>query len=41
MTAKEIISHRLSLDEAPAMFEKIATEKFFFSKIMFYPNGQE
>ena len=22
-------------------FEKIATEKFFFSKIMFYPNGQE
>ena len=41
MTAKDIISHRLSLDEAPAMFEKIATEKFFFSKIMFYPNGQE
>ena len=36
MTAKDIISHRLSLDEAPAMFEKIATEKFFFSKIMFY-----
>lgn len=34
MTAKDIISHRLSLDEAPAMFEKIATEKFFFSKIM-------
>lgn len=41
MTAKDIISHRLSLDEAPAIFEKIANEKFFFSKIMFYPNGQE
>lgn len=41
-TAKDIISHRLSLDEAPAIFEKIATEKdFFFSKIMFFPNGRE
>ncbi|MCI8326766.1 MAG: galactitol-1-phosphate 5-dehydrogenase [Lachnospiraceae bacterium] len=41
MTAKDIISHRLSLDEAPEMFEKIAKGGIFFSKIMFYPNGQE
>lgn len=41
MTAKDIISHRLTLDEAPKIFEKIATGGYFFSKIMFYPNGQE
>lgn len=41
MTAKDIISHRLSLDEAPEIFEKIAKGGFFFSKIMFFPNGQE
>lgn len=41
MSAKDIISHRLSLDEAPEIFEKIAKGGFFFSKIMFFPNGQE
>lgn len=41
LTAKDIISHRLSLDEAPEIFEKIAEGNFFFSKIMFFPNGQE
>ncbi|MCI8294214.1 MAG: galactitol-1-phosphate 5-dehydrogenase [Hespellia sp.] len=41
MTAKDIISHRLSLDEAPEIFGNIAKGNFFFSKIMFYPNGQE
>ena len=40
MTAKDIISHRLSLDEAPEIFNKIAQGGFFFSKIMFFPNGQ-
>lgn len=37
MTAKDIISHRLPLDEAPAIFEKIAAGNFFFNKIMFFP----
>ena len=41
MTAKDIISHSLSLDEAPGIFKKIAEGGFFFSKIMFFPNGQE
>jgi L-iditol 2-dehydrogenase len=41
MTAKDIISHRLTLDEMPEIFDKIAKGGFFFSKIMFFPNGQE
>jgi L-iditol 2-dehydrogenase len=41
MTAAHIISHRLSLDEAPGIFKKIAQGGFFFSKIMFYPWGLE
>ncbi len=40
VTAKNIISHRLTLEEAPGIFKRIANEKFFFSKIMFFPNGQ-
>nr|MCR4891373.1 galactitol-1-phosphate 5-dehydrogenase [Lachnospiraceae bacterium] len=40
MTAKDIISHRLSLDEAPEIFNKIAAGGYFFSKIMFFPNGR-
>lgn len=40
MTAKDIISHRLPLDKAPEIFESIAKGNYFFSKIMFYPNGQ-
>jgi L-iditol 2-dehydrogenase len=41
VSAKKIISHRLSLDEAPGIFEKIAAGGFFFNKIMFYPWGIE
>ncbi len=41
MTAKDIISHRLPLDMAPEVFEKIAKGNYYFSKIMFYPNGEE
>jgi L-iditol 2-dehydrogenase len=41
MTARDIISHRLPLDEAPGIFKKIAGGGFFFSKIMFYPWGLE
>lgn len=31
------ISHRCTLDEAPAMFTKLRDPEFFFSKIMFLP----
>lgn len=41
MTAKDIISHRLTLDEVPGIFEKIAEGNYFFSKIMIFPNGME
>ncbi|MEG0377934.1 MAG: galactitol-1-phosphate 5-dehydrogenase [Eubacterium sp.] len=41
MTAKDIISHRLPLDEAPAVLEEIAKGGYFFNKIMFYPDGFE
>lgn len=40
MTAKDIISHRLPLDEAPAVFDKIAAGDYFFNKIMFFPWGE-
>ncbi|WKY44305.1 galactitol-1-phosphate 5-dehydrogenase [Eubacteriaceae bacterium ES2] len=40
MTAKDIISHRLPLDEAPDVFAKIAAGGYFFNKIMFYPWGE-
>ena len=40
MTAKNIISHRLDLDDAPDIFNKIAEGGMYFSKIMFYPNGK-
>jgi L-iditol 2-dehydrogenase len=39
LTAKDIISHRLSLDEGPDIFRKIKAGGFFFSKIMFFPWG--
>ena len=39
MTAKDIISHRLSLDDVPGIFKKIKEGGFFFSKIMFYTQG--
>ena len=41
MTAKDIISHRLPLDDAPQIFKNIAKGNYYFSKIMFYPNGRE
>lgn len=37
MTARDIISHRLSLDDAPEIFAKIAKGNYFFNKIMFFP----
>jgi L-iditol 2-dehydrogenase len=40
LTAKDIISHRLTLDEAPDMFRRIAQGEFF-SKVMFFPWGIE
>ena len=41
MTAKDIISHRLPLDEVPHIFEEISKGGYFFNKIMFYPNGYD
>jgi L-iditol 2-dehydrogenase len=40
MTAKDIISHRLTLEEVPGIFEKIDAGHYFFNKIMIYPWGQ-
>ena len=39
LTASDIISHRLTLEEVPEIFRRIRKEKFFFSKLMIYPNG--
>lgn len=39
MTAKNIISHRLELDDVPEIFKNIAKGDFLFSKIMFFPWG--
>ena len=39
MTSKNIISHRLCLEEVPEIFGKIAEGNYLFSKIMIYPNG--
>lgn len=32
-----IVTHRLPLDEAPAIFKKLREENFFFNKILFLP----
>jgi L-iditol 2-dehydrogenase len=40
MTAKDIISHRLPLDEVPNVFSEIAKGGYFYNKIMFYPWGE-
>jgi L-iditol 2-dehydrogenase len=40
LSSKEIISHRLPLDDVPEIFKKIAAGGFFFNKIMFLPNGE-
>lgn len=36
-----VISHRLPLEELPAVFEKIDKKQIVFNKIMFYPNGMD
>lgn len=41
MDARNIISHRLNLEEVPDIFRKIDQGNYFFSKIMIYPNGME
>lgn len=41
MTAKNIISHHLPLDDAPAVLAKIGEGGYFFNKVMFYPDGYE
>ncbi|MDO4288472.1 MAG: galactitol-1-phosphate 5-dehydrogenase [Eubacterium sp.] len=41
MTAKDIISHRLPLNEAPAVLKKIAEGGYFYNKVMFYPDGYD
>jgi L-iditol 2-dehydrogenase len=41
LSAEHMISHRLSLDEAPEIFKKIAEGGYFFNKIMFFPNGED
>ncbi|MEG0256977.1 MAG: galactitol-1-phosphate 5-dehydrogenase [Christensenella sp.] len=40
ITSKPMISHKLSLEEAPEIFRKIAQGKMFFNKILFLPNGE-
>ncbi|MCH4071592.1 MAG: galactitol-1-phosphate 5-dehydrogenase [Pseudoramibacter sp.] len=37
MTAKDIISHRITLDEVPDIFKKIDAGHYFFNKIMIFP----
>ncbi|MGY4690715.1 galactitol-1-phosphate 5-dehydrogenase [Salibacterium sp. K-3] len=34
-----MISHRLPLEEGPAVFERIINQEEFFSKVMLYPKG--
>lgn len=40
ITATPMISHKLSLDEAPAMFKAIDKGGIFFNKVMFLPHGE-
>ncbi|MGI6033761.1 MAG: galactitol-1-phosphate 5-dehydrogenase [Coriobacteriales bacterium] len=37
MTAKDIISHRITLDEVPEIFKNIDKGHYFFNKIMIFP----
>ena len=37
MTAKDIISHRITLDEVPEIFNNIDKGHYFFNKIMIFP----
>ena len=41
MTAKDIISHRITLDEVPEIFKNIDKGHYFFNKIMIFPWGVE
>jgi L-iditol 2-dehydrogenase len=40
VTGKPMISHKLPLDDAPAIFKKIDQGGFFFNKILFLPHGE-
>jgi L-iditol 2-dehydrogenase len=40
MTSKGVVSHELTLDEAPGIFRDIAAGGLFFNKIIFLPNGR-
>lgn len=40
LNAKIVISHKLALEEAPDIFEKLDTGGFFYNKIMFLPFGE-
>ena len=40
ITAKPMISHKLPLDEAPEIFQKIKEGGLFFNKILFLPHGE-
>jgi len=42
ISSRELVSHRLPLDEAPAIFRRIAEGGFYFNKILFLPeeNGK-
>ena len=40
ITAKPMLSHKLPLDDAPAIFQKITEGGFFFNKILFLPHGE-
>lgn len=40
LSSKLLISHKLDLDDAPAIFKKIKQGNFYYNKIMFYPWGK-
>lgn len=41
ISSEHMISHKLSLDEAPEIFKKIDEGGFFYNKIMFLPFGED
>ncbi len=41
ITSKPMLSHMLTLDEAPGIFKQIADGGLFFNKIMFLPHGDK
>lgn len=40
LSSKNMISHKLTLDDVPEMFKKIAQGNLFYNKILFFPWGQ-